>query len=66
MKLRKTSLVLAGVLAFGGVSACSQAEQDQVEQQVEDGGEQVEDGANDLGDEVQEQVEEGAEEGAGG
>ena len=66
MRLRRTSLVIAGVLVLGGVSACSEAEQDQVEQQVEDGGEQVEDGANDLGDEVQEQVEEGAEEGSGG
>ncbi len=65
MRRRTTTFVLAGALALGGVSACSEADQAEVEQQVEDGSEQVEDGANEVGDEVQEQVEEGAEEGGG-
>ena len=61
--MRRTPvLVLAGVLALGGVTACSEGDQAEVEQQVEDGGQQLEEGANDVGDEVQEQVEEGAEE----
>jgi outer membrane lipoprotein-sorting protein len=58
MRRRTTTFVLAGALAMGGVSACSEADQDQVEQQVEDG-------ADEVGDEVQQQVEEGAEEGGG-
>ena len=63
---RTPALALAGLLALGGVSACTEAEQDQVEQQVDETGEQVEDGAGKAGEEVQEQVEEGAEEGGSG
>ena len=59
---RTATFVLAGVLALGGVAACSDSEQDQVEQELGETGEQIEEGANDVGDEVQEQVDEGAEE----
>ena len=59
---RTATFVLAGVLALGGVTACSEDDQAEVEQQVEDGGQQLEEGANDVGDEIQEQVDEGAEE----
>jgi outer membrane lipoprotein-sorting protein len=66
MRRRTTTFVLATALTLGGASACSEADQAEVEQQVEDGGQKVEDGANEVGDEVQEQVEEGTEEGSGG
>lgn len=62
MRARATALSLAGLLALGGVAGCSEDEQADVEQQVEEGGQQVEEGAEDAGNEISEQVEEGAEE----
>ena len=59
---RTPALALAGLLALGGVSACSEDDQAEVEQQVEEGGQQVEEGAEDAGNEISEQVDEGAEE----
>ncbi len=62
MRHRAASVALTGVLALGGLSACGEAEQDEVEQQVEDGAGQVQEGAEDAGNEAEELVEEGAEE----
>lgn len=69
---RPATFLLAGVLTLGGLAACSEEEQADVEQQVEEGveqveegatdlGEQVEEGATDLGDQIEEQVDETAE-----
>ena len=67
---RTASLVLAGALAVGGLTACSDDDEgivdDDVEQDLSDGADQLSDdlseGAEDLSDEVEEQVDEGAEE----
>jgi outer membrane lipoprotein-sorting protein len=55
---RPVTFLLAGVLALGGLAACSDDDSAEVEQQVEEGVEQVEEGASELG----EQVEDGASE----
>ena len=67
---RSAALVLAGTLAFGGLTACGGDDEgivdDGVEQDLSDGADQLSedlsDGAEDLSDEVEEQVDEGAEE----
>ncbi len=61
MRRTTATVTLLGVLALGGVTACSEQEQDQVEQQVEDGADKAKKGAEDAGDEVEQQVGEGAE-----
>jgi len=69
-KQRTLALVLAGSLAFGGLTACGGDDEgivdDDVEQDLSDGAddlsEDVSEGADDLSDEVEEQVDEGAEE----
>lgn len=58
-RMRTTTVLAAGVLALGGVSACSDSEQDEVEQQVEDGAEQVEEGVEEGADEIEEEVDGG-------
>ena len=63
MARRAPALALAGLLALGAVSGCSEAEQAEVEEQVEKGGNEVGEQVEKGGNEIQEQVEEGAEEG---
>jgi len=67
---RSAALLLAGFLAFGGLTACGGDDEgivdDDVEQDVSDGAddlsEDLSEGAGDLSDEVEEQIDEGAEE----
>ncbi|MFP5219334.1 MAG: hypothetical protein ACLGIG_06290 [Actinomycetes bacterium] len=58
MRSRATALSLAGLLALGGVAACTEGEEDQVEQQVDEGVQDVEGGAEDAGEEIDEETEE--------
>jgi hypothetical protein len=67
MSTRAPALALVGVLALGGVAACSEQDQAEVEQQLDETGQKVKEGADKAGDEISEQVGEGAEEeGEGG
>ncbi len=63
MRMRAPALALTGLLALGGVAACSEQEQAETEQQVEDGaervGEEVEEGADRVEEEVDEQTDGG-------
>ena len=67
---RSAPLLLAGILAFTGLTACGGDDEgivdDDVEQDLSDGAgdlsEDLSEGVGDLSDEVEEQVDEGAEE----
>jgi hypothetical protein len=64
MRSRTPALALAGVLALTGAAACSEQEQDEIQQQVEEGAETARDGAEDAGETIQEKVDENT--GSGG
>jgi hypothetical protein len=53
---RAAGLAVAGVLALGGAAACSEDEQQDVQESVEEGADRVGEGVEELGEGIQEET----------
>jgi hypothetical protein len=61
MRRRTPALALAGLLALTGVAGCSEEEQADLQQQIEEGAQDVQEGVEDGAERVEEEIDENTE-----